>query len=102
MIRELVLQFKLGSVRPAYFRDKYGVDILQRGGNAVYISGEEAMAQVRLRAARMDVSDAPVALGAAWAIALWLRSTGAPVEPLKHCCCAVLLFKNHLSRVAIA
>jgi oxygen-independent coproporphyrinogen III oxidase len=30
MIRELVLQFKLGSVRPAYFRDKYGVDILQR------------------------------------------------------------------------
>src|ERR1700710_1157766 len=37
----------------------------QRGGNAVYISGEEAMAQVRLRAARMDVSHAPVALGAA-------------------------------------
>jgi oxygen-independent coproporphyrinogen-3 oxidase len=30
MIRELVLQFKLGSVRPAYFRDKYGVDILER------------------------------------------------------------------------
>jgi len=30
MIRELVLQFKLGSVRPAYFRDKYGVEILQR------------------------------------------------------------------------
>jgi oxygen-independent coproporphyrinogen-3 oxidase len=30
LIRELVLQFKLGSVRPAYFRDKYGVDIRQR------------------------------------------------------------------------
>jgi oxygen-independent coproporphyrinogen-3 oxidase len=30
MIRELVLQLKLGSVRPEYFRDKYGVDILQR------------------------------------------------------------------------
>jgi oxygen-independent coproporphyrinogen-3 oxidase len=30
MIRELVLQLKLGSVRPAYFRDKYGVDVLQR------------------------------------------------------------------------
>jgi oxygen-independent coproporphyrinogen-3 oxidase len=30
MIRELVLQLKLGSVRPAYFRDKYGVDILER------------------------------------------------------------------------
>jgi oxygen-independent coproporphyrinogen-3 oxidase len=30
MIRELVLQLKLGSVRPAYFRDKYGVDIVRR------------------------------------------------------------------------
>jgi len=38
------------------------------GGNAVYISGEEAMAQVRLRAARMDLSDAPVGLGAATSI----------------------------------
>src|SRR6185437_12873031 len=36
-----------------------------RGGRAVYISGEEAMAQVRLRAARMGLSDSPVALGAA-------------------------------------
>ena len=35
------------------------------GGRAVYISGEEAMAQVRLRAARMGLSEAPVALGAA-------------------------------------
>jgi oxygen-independent coproporphyrinogen-3 oxidase len=30
MIRELVLQLKLGSVRPAYFRRKYGVEILDR------------------------------------------------------------------------
>ena len=30
MIREFVLQFKLGSVRPAYFREKYGVNILER------------------------------------------------------------------------
>lgn len=30
MIRELVLQLKLGSVRPAYFRQKYGVAILDR------------------------------------------------------------------------
>jgi oxygen-independent coproporphyrinogen III oxidase len=30
MIRELVLQLKLGSVRPAYFRQKYGVDIVAR------------------------------------------------------------------------
>src|SRR6185295_1618829 len=32
LIRELVLQFKLGGVRPAYFTDKYGVDIRQRFG----------------------------------------------------------------------
>ncbi len=38
------------------------------GGNAVYISGEEAMAQVRLRAARMELSDAPVGLGAATSV----------------------------------
>jgi oxygen-independent coproporphyrinogen-3 oxidase len=30
LIRELVLQLKLGSVRPAYFKDKYAVDILHR------------------------------------------------------------------------
>jgi oxygen-independent coproporphyrinogen-3 oxidase len=29
-IRELVLQFKQGTVRPAYFRQKYGADILSR------------------------------------------------------------------------
>jgi DNA repair protein RadA/Sms len=37
----------------------------QAGGDAVYVSGEEAMAQVRLRAARMGLAEAPVALGAA-------------------------------------
>jgi oxygen-independent coproporphyrinogen-3 oxidase len=30
LIRELVLQLKFGSVRPGYFTDKYGVNILQR------------------------------------------------------------------------
>jgi oxygen-independent coproporphyrinogen III oxidase len=30
LIRELVLQLKLGTIRPAYFLEKYGVDILQR------------------------------------------------------------------------
>jgi oxygen-independent coproporphyrinogen-3 oxidase len=30
MIRELVLQFKLGSIRPGYFRDKYGINVLSR------------------------------------------------------------------------
>jgi DNA repair protein RadA/Sms len=35
------------------------------GGSAVYISGEEAMAQVRLRAGRMGLADDPVRLGTA-------------------------------------
>ena len=35
------------------------------GGRAIYISGEEAMAQVRMRGARMELSDAPLHLGAA-------------------------------------
>ncbi len=30
LIRELVLQLKRGSIRPTYFADKYGVDILDR------------------------------------------------------------------------
>jgi len=30
LIRELVLQFKLGRLRPPYFAEKYGVNILKR------------------------------------------------------------------------
>jgi oxygen-independent coproporphyrinogen-3 oxidase len=30
LIRELVLQLKRGSIRPAYFREKYGADVLTR------------------------------------------------------------------------
>jgi oxygen-independent coproporphyrinogen-3 oxidase len=30
LIREMVLQLKFGSIRPSYFRDKYGVDIVNR------------------------------------------------------------------------
>ncbi len=37
----------------------------KQGGEAIYISGEEAMAQVRLRASRMGLSEAPVQLGSA-------------------------------------
>jgi oxygen-independent coproporphyrinogen-3 oxidase len=35
MIREFVLQLKRGSNRPAYFAQKYGVDVLKRFGNAL-------------------------------------------------------------------
>jgi len=30
MIRELILQLKLGSIRPPYFKRKYEVDVLER------------------------------------------------------------------------
>jgi DNA repair protein RadA/Sms len=40
----------------------------RRGGSAVYISGEEALAQVRMRAQRMEVGAAPVQLGSATSI----------------------------------
>jgi len=40
-------------------------EYVKTGGHAIYISGEEAMAQVRMRAARMGLSDAPLMLGAA-------------------------------------
>jgi len=33
LIRELVLQLKLGSIRPSYFKDKYGVDVRTRFSN---------------------------------------------------------------------
>lgn len=35
MIREFVLQLKRGSVRPAYFAEKYGVDVVARFGEAL-------------------------------------------------------------------
>ncbi len=37
--------------------------LARRGCRAVYISGEESAAQIRLRARRMELSDAPVELG---------------------------------------
>ena len=40
-------------------------EYVKTGGHAIYISGEEAMAQVRMRAARMGLSQAPLMLGAA-------------------------------------
>jgi oxygen-independent coproporphyrinogen-3 oxidase len=41
MIRELVLQLKRGSIRPAYFQDKYGVDVLGRFRDQVASLGAE-------------------------------------------------------------
>jgi oxygen-independent coproporphyrinogen-3 oxidase len=47
MIRELVLQLKLGSVRPEYFARKYGVDLLGRFG-----------AELKARESSGDVAEA--------------------------------------------
>jgi oxygen-independent coproporphyrinogen-3 oxidase len=41
MIRELVLQLKRGSIRPAYFKDKYGVDVRERFAGALAALGAE-------------------------------------------------------------
>ena len=51
------------------------------GGRAVYISGEEAMAQVRLRASRMGVSSAPVALASATSVEDILASLDGDKPP---------------------
>jgi DNA repair protein RadA/Sms len=53
----------------------------KNGGRAVYISGEEAMAQVRLRASRMALSEAPVALGSATSIEDILATLGKGSTP---------------------
>ncbi|MGJ0510091.1 MAG: DNA repair protein RadA [Methylocystis sp.] len=39
--------------------------LARRGARVIYISGEEAVAQVRLRASRLDLADAPVELASA-------------------------------------
>jgi DNA repair protein RadA/Sms len=49
--------------------------------NAVYISGEEALAQVRLRAARMGLVTAPVQLGAATCVEDILATLAAAPSP---------------------
>jgi len=64
LIRELVLQLKLGSVRPAYFRNKYGVEIRERFRDALasltregYLkeSNEEIVSLTRDGLLRVDV-----------------------------------------------
>ena len=41
LIRELVLQLKLGSIRPSYFQGKYGVDVLERFADALTSLGAD-------------------------------------------------------------
>ncbi len=55
---------------------------LSREGRAVYISGEEAVDQVRMRAQRMGLAQAPVALAAATAVRDIVASLDLPESPL--------------------
>ncbi len=51
------------------------------GGRAVYISGEEALAQMRLHAARMGLSDSPMELGSATCVEDILATLGVGKPP---------------------
>jgi DNA repair protein RadA/Sms len=55
--------------------------LARQGHQAVYLSGEEATAQVRLRARRLQVTDAPVALAAETNIANILTTLEAGPPP---------------------
>ena len=63
LIREFILQLKLGSLRPAYFRDKYKVDVLERFHDGLesiradgYLreAGEDAISLTRQGLLRVD------------------------------------------------
>ncbi len=54
---------------------------VKSGRRAVYISGEEALPQLRLRAARMGLSDAPLQLGAATCVEDILATLSAGPSP---------------------
>ena len=55
--------------------------VAQAGGQAVYISGEEASAQVRMRAERLGLADAPVQLAAATSVRDILTTLGEMQPP---------------------
>ncbi len=55
--------------------------IAQEGGNAVYVSGEEATGQVRMRAARLGLSKAPLKLAAATSVRDILTTLGQDEPP---------------------
>ncbi|MBU6267123.1 MAG: DNA repair protein RadA [Sphingomonadales bacterium] len=52
--------------------------VARSGGMAVYISGEEAAAQVRMRAERLGLADAPIRLATATSVRDILTTLGGP------------------------
>ncbi len=55
--------------------------VARTGGRAVYISGEEAAAQIRLRAGRLGAADAPIQLAAATSVRDILTTLGQMEPP---------------------
>tara|TARA_A100001391_G_scaffold129559_1_gene88687 strand:+ start:32770 stop:34137 length:1368 start_codon:yes stop_codon:yes gene_type:complete len=55
--------------------------IAKAGGEVVYISGEEATGQIRMRAARLGVSDSPLRLAAATSVRDILTTLGQGAPP---------------------
>ena len=55
--------------------------VAQAGGDAIYISGEEATGQVRLRAERLGLAGAPIRLAAATSVRDILTTLGAMPPP---------------------
>ena len=51
-------------ISPPNFSPRVAAKFFSDGKRVVYISGEEAVAQVRMRARRLGLADAPVQLGA--------------------------------------
>jgi DNA repair protein RadA/Sms len=56
--------------------------LAQTGARVVYLSGEEAPAQVRMRAARLGLARAPVALGTETNLANIVATLGSTVAPV--------------------
>jgi oxygen-independent coproporphyrinogen-3 oxidase len=46
LIREFVLQLKLGFIRPSYFQEKYGVDVVNRFSNGLAALEAEGLMQI--------------------------------------------------------
>ncbi|MEP3051757.1 MAG: DNA repair protein RadA [Erythrobacter sp.] len=55
--------------------------IARNGGDVVYVSGEEAAGQVRLRASRLGVADAPIRLASETSVRDILTTLGADEPP---------------------
>jgi DNA repair protein RadA/Sms len=56
--------------------------LAETGARVVYLSGEEAPAQVRMRAARLGLAHAPVALGTETNLATIVATLGSTVPPV--------------------